>query len=405
MAPAFAARSIDTPLDQLAVPVRRDQRRCVRRAGSSTADLRRDAGHHRPRRASSSSWTSSCSTATAARPATRRRNAPCPPSCATRCWRANARCRDSRCWSSAIPSTMSTAASPRPISPRCATRASRWSVIDLDELRDSNFIYSAFWRLTMKWWSGDGSGDGWLPNPLAGGPEEVTFGAWARLLNFKANHRKVLIADDGKRRLTGIVTSANPHDASSRHSNVALKLTRRGAAAAAGKRAGIGARIRLGQRLATAAVGAGAADRQPGQCRARAGAHRGRDRRGHPAQLRADPRRRQHRHRDVLSIRSQRHPGADRRRQAWRRGAGDPRPQQGRLRPREERHPEPLGGRGTGRRLRWGDQAALVSARTASSSTPSSWRCVPPTNSGSRWDRPISRAAISATTTSRPTSR
>ena len=97
-------------------------------------------------------------------------------------------------------------------------------VVDLDQLRDSNFIYSAFWRLTTKWWSGDGSGEGWLPNPLAGGPERVTFGAWARLLNFKANHRKVLIADDGHGGLTGIVTSANPHDASSLHSNVGLRL-------------------------------------------------------------------------------------------------------------------------------------------------------------------------------------
>jgi len=100
--------------------------------------------------------------------------------------------------------------------------------INLDELRDSNFIYSAFWRITMKWWSGDGKGDAWLPNPLDAGPEEVSFGAWARLFNFKANHRKVLLADDGRGGLTGIVTSANPHDASSRHSNVALKL--RGAA-------------------------------------------------------------------------------------------------------------------------------------------------------------------------------
>jgi hypothetical protein len=98
-------------------------------------------------------------------------------------------------------------------------------VFDLDELRDSNFIYSAFWRLTMKWWTGDGAGENWLPNPLAGGPERVTFGAWARLLNFKANHRKVLIADDGHGGLTGFVTSANPHDASSLHSNVALKLS------------------------------------------------------------------------------------------------------------------------------------------------------------------------------------
>src|SRR5262245_7424818 len=52
---------------------------------------------------------------------------------------------------------------------------------DLDGLRDSNAIYSAFWRMTMKWWSGDGSGDASLPNPLDAGPDQVTFGAWARL--------------------------------------------------------------------------------------------------------------------------------------------------------------------------------------------------------------------------------
>ena len=233
-------------------------------------------------------------------------------------------------------------------------------VIDLDELRDSNFIYSAFWRLTMKWWSGDGSGDGWLPNPLAGGPEEVTFGAWARLLNFKANHRKVLIADDGKGGLTGIVTSANPHDASSRHSNVALKLS------------GAALQPLLESELALARESGWDSGWQPpplapappianpvNAARVQV-LTEGRDRRGHPAQLRADPRRRQHRHRDVLSIRSQRHRGPDRRRQAWRRGAGDPRPQQGRFRSREERYPEPLGGRGAGRRLRRSDQAALV---------------------------------------------
>ena len=95
---------------------------------------------------------------------------------------------------------------------------------DLDALRDSNAIYSAFWRLTMKWWSGDGSGDASLPNPLDAGPDRVTFGAWARLLNFKADHRKVIIGDDGKGGIAGIVTSANPHDASSLHSNVALRL-------------------------------------------------------------------------------------------------------------------------------------------------------------------------------------
>jgi hypothetical protein len=95
---------------------------------------------------------------------------------------------------------------------------------DLDVLRDSNAIYSALWRLTMKWWSGDGAGESSLPNPLESGPDLVSFGAWARLLNFKANHRKVIIGDDGQGGLTGILTSANPHDASSLHSNVALKV-------------------------------------------------------------------------------------------------------------------------------------------------------------------------------------
>jgi phosphatidylserine/phosphatidylglycerophosphate/cardiolipin synthase-like enzyme len=97
--------------------------------------------------------------------------------------------------------------------------------VDLDGLRDSNAIYSALWRMTTKWWSGDGKGEAWLPNPLDAGPDQVTFGAWARLLNFKADHRKVLIADDGRGGITGIVTSANPHDASSLHSNVALKVS------------------------------------------------------------------------------------------------------------------------------------------------------------------------------------
>jgi len=96
---------------------------------------------------------------------------------------------------------------------------------DLDDLRDSNPIYSSLWRLLMSWWAGDGSGEASLPNPLDSGPEKVSLAAWGRLLNFKADHRKVILGDDGKGGITGIVTSANPHDASSLHSNVALKLS------------------------------------------------------------------------------------------------------------------------------------------------------------------------------------
>jgi hypothetical protein len=42
---------------------------------------------------------------------------------------------------------------------------------DLDRLRDSNPIYSALWRLTVRWWSGDGAGS--LPNPRKAGRPSV----------------------------------------------------------------------------------------------------------------------------------------------------------------------------------------------------------------------------------------
>jgi hypothetical protein len=98
-------------------------------------------------------------------------------------------------------------------------------VTDLDRLRDSNPIYSGLWRLGIRWWDGSGRGTGWLPNPLDEDDRPITFGSWARLINFKANHRKVIVADDGQGGLTGIVASANPHDASSAHSNVAVKVS------------------------------------------------------------------------------------------------------------------------------------------------------------------------------------
>ncbi len=96
--------------------------------------------------------------------------------------------------------------------------------MDLDQLRDSNPAYSTLWRLGIRWWSRDGAGHGWLPNPLDDGPSQVTFRAWAKLLNLKADHRKVIIADDGRKGLVGVVSSANPHDASSAHSNLGLAV-------------------------------------------------------------------------------------------------------------------------------------------------------------------------------------
>ena len=95
-------------------------------------------------------------------------------------------------------------------------------ITDLDRLRDSNPAYSALWRIALRWWAGGGPGT-W-PNPFDAGAPGVSPGVWARLANFKANHRKLLVADGPDGGLHGLVTSANPHDASSLHSNVALVI-------------------------------------------------------------------------------------------------------------------------------------------------------------------------------------
>ncbi len=89
---------------------------------------------------------------------------------------------------------------------------------DLDALPDSNPAWSSVWKILFWPW-GNSSRGGWLANPFDGG--KVTLRSWLALLNFKANHRKVVVADAGGE-LRALVTSANPHDGSSAHSNVGL---------------------------------------------------------------------------------------------------------------------------------------------------------------------------------------
>ena len=91
-------------------------------------------------------------------------------------------------------------------------------VTRLSRLRDSNTAWSSVWRLCFWPWGNDAEG-GWVASPFGGG--DVTMRSWLALLNFKANHRKVVIADAGGK-LSALVTSANPHDGSSAHSNVGL---------------------------------------------------------------------------------------------------------------------------------------------------------------------------------------
>lgn len=90
-------------------------------------------------------------------------------------------------------------------------------VTDSTKIRDSNPLYSGFWRTFLKGFKT--SGKGWLPNPFSPDSQKVTLRGYLKLLNFKANHRKTLVTEEA-----AIIASANPHDASGYHSNIAFRL-------------------------------------------------------------------------------------------------------------------------------------------------------------------------------------
>lgn len=93
-------------------------------------------------------------------------------------------------------------------------------ITDLNQLRDSNPLYSAFWRLLIKPFGNSYAET--LPNPF--GPGKVSLRSWLKLVNFKANHRKMILADNQEQWIA-LVTSANPHDGSSAHSNTAIRFS------------------------------------------------------------------------------------------------------------------------------------------------------------------------------------
>ena len=89
---------------------------------------------------------------------------------------------------------------------------------DLSKLRDSNPLYSGFYRTYFQWFGT--SEDQWLVNALRPQGPEVNIRSYLTMLNFKANHRKLIINEK-----SGLIASANPHDASAHHSNIAVKLS------------------------------------------------------------------------------------------------------------------------------------------------------------------------------------
>jgi len=95
---------------------------------------------------------------------------------------------------------------------------------DLDKLRDSNPIYSAAWRIFFKPF---GVPEKCEKSLIKLGGEKRCIRSALKALNFKANHRKVLVADNyinGSKKVVSIVTSANPSSHGSKYSNVALYI-------------------------------------------------------------------------------------------------------------------------------------------------------------------------------------
>jgi len=93
---------------------------------------------------------------------------------------------------------------------------------NLKKLPDSNIIYSLIWRTFFQWFGNSKKG-GTLTHPFSSDEPKVTYRTYLTLLNFKANHRKVFVADH-KDSWVSVITSANPHDGSSAHSNIGILI-------------------------------------------------------------------------------------------------------------------------------------------------------------------------------------
>ncbi|WP_054634986.1 phospholipase D family protein [Thalassobacillus sp. C254] len=86
-------------------------------------------------------------------------------------------------------------------------------ITKLELLRDSNPLFSGFWRSYIRWLGV--RGQGWLPHPVSSVHPQLTLRAYLYMFNIKANHRKVILTEK-----EGLITSANPHDASAYHANI-----------------------------------------------------------------------------------------------------------------------------------------------------------------------------------------
>ncbi|CQR58690.1 phospholipase D family protein [Paenibacillus riograndensis] len=106
---------------------------------------------------------------------------------------------------------------PNPLLEQMKAAGIKVILTDVDPLRDSTPVYSAVWRTFIQWFGQ--SGVGWIPNLMASGGPDITARSYLKLLNVKANHRKVVVSEK-----TALISSGNVHDASAYHSNIALEV-------------------------------------------------------------------------------------------------------------------------------------------------------------------------------------
>ncbi|PSL45202.1 phosphatidylserine/phosphatidylglycerophosphate/cardiolipin synthase-like enzyme [Salsuginibacillus halophilus] len=89
---------------------------------------------------------------------------------------------------------------------------------ETDQLRDSNPLYAPFWRGIFSRINRKEGGS--LINPINPKEAKVPLRSYLELVTFKANHRKTIASEK-----EAIVASANPHNESAWHSNVAVKFS------------------------------------------------------------------------------------------------------------------------------------------------------------------------------------
>lgn len=105
---------------------------------------------------------------------------------------------------------------PNPLLERMKKAGIAVVITNVDPLRDSTPVYSAIWRTFIQWFGQSGSGK--LPNLMADDGPSITLRSYLKLLNVKANHRKLIVSEK-----TALISSANIHDASAYHSNIAIE--------------------------------------------------------------------------------------------------------------------------------------------------------------------------------------